>query len=174
MYASTAFFGFKADGKRLGRYGGDIVVVPGSYQVAINNSKSEAINIGNGETKEIKLGTVRVLSTDGKTVSVTVFDANEKRLGFYGNDILLVPGSYRVSVNNKMSELIELTGGKFIEIKLGAINLKDRFEIYDDQGKRMGSFDGMLPLLPGSYSVKTKNSTFDNVKVIAGKVTDLN
>ena len=165
---------FKADGKRLGRYGGDIVVVPGSYQVAINNSKSEIINIGNGETKEIKLGTVRVLDTGGKTVSVTVFDANEKRLGFYGKNILLVPGSYRISVQNKVSELIKLTDGKLIEVKLGAINLKERFEIYDNLGKRLGSFDGILPLLPGNYSVKTKNSTFDNVKVTAGKITDLN
>ena len=137
-------------------------------------NKSEVINIGNGETKEIKLGTVRVLDTGGKTVSVTVFDANEKRLGFYGKNILLVPGSYRISVQNKVSELIKLTDGKLIEVKLGAINLKERFEIYDNLGKRLGSFDGILPLLPGNYSVKTKNSTFDNVKVTAGKITDLN
>ena len=142
--------------------------------MAINNSKSEIIKIGNGEKKEIMLGTIRVLGPDEKAQSVTVFDANEKRLGYYGNNILLVPGSYRVSVNNKMSELIELTKGKRIEIKLGAIKLKERFEIYDEKGKRLGSYDGMLHLLPGSYSVKTKDSTFNNVKVTAGKVTLLN
>ncbi|MBC8185429.1 hypothetical protein H8E88_30410 [candidate division KSB1 bacterium] len=114
------------------------------------------------------------LSPNGKTEAVTVFDANEKRLGYYGEDILLVPGSYRISVRNKKSDLIKLAGGKLIEIKLGAVNLKERFEIYDDQGERLGSYDGKLPLLPGSYSVKTKDSTFDNVKVMAGKITDLN
>jgi hypothetical protein len=165
---------FQADGKRLGRYGNDIVVVPGKYQVAINNSKSEDIYIGNGEKKEIKLSIVRVLDTEGKTESVTVFDGKEKRLGFYGNDILLVPGNYYISVNNKKSELLKLSGGEQIEIKLGAINLKQRFEIYDDLGKRLGSYESKLPLLPGSYSLKTKDSTFDNVKVTAGKITDLN
>ena len=87
---------------------------------------------------------------------------------------MLVPGSYRISVHNKKSDLLKLAGGKLIEIKLGAINLTERFEIYDDSGSRLGSYGGKLPLLPGSYSVKTKDKILDNIKVTAGKITDLN
>ncbi len=164
---------FTAERVRLGYYSNDILVVPGSYQIAKNKSKSKIIKVGNGEKKEVKLGTVRVLGPDGKAEAVTVFDESDKRLGYYGNDIQLVPGSYKISVRKKKSDLIKLAGGKLIEIKLGAVNLKERFEIYDDLGKRMGSYDGLLHLLPGSYTIKNKKAAFDNVKVVAGKITDL-
>ncbi len=45
-------------GKRLGSYGGTVLLAPGTYYVVVNNSTSEAIAVEAGETEELLLGAI--------------------------------------------------------------------------------------------------------------------
>ncbi len=88
---------YDAMGKRLGYYGGIVPLIPGKYQIEINNSRSKTITINGGEIKEVILGAIRVHG------SVTIFDSTGKRVGYYADTIILTPGNYKVVDSNQRS-----------------------------------------------------------------------
>jgi hypothetical protein len=159
-------------GRRLGSYGQDILLVPGTYRVGIHQSISNNIKVMDGAIAEIKLASIRALGPDGKPKVVDVYDARRRRLGSWGDDILLTPGDYRIGINQSISEIIGLEGGKVITIKLGAIQMKEG-TLFDESGRRLGYYKGQLLLVPGIYALKAGKSKFENIEVKAGEVTIL-
>jgi hypothetical protein len=80
--------------RRLGNYGGTVLLAPGSYTLEVNNSHSDPISVGAGETIEVVTGAVQV---EG---AFTPYDATGRRLGYYSGTLLLMPGSYTVDIED--------------------------------------------------------------------------
>jgi Mg-chelatase subunit ChlD len=156
-------------GDYLGTYSGDIVLVPGTYRVAVNGSLSAPLRVEDGGTHDMTLGGVRCIAPDGTRLGATVFDTERKRLGHHRGDILLVPGSYVLEVNGSELANVAIGAGSFVDIALGAIENDARYEIHDAAGKRLGSFDGVTVLFPGTYSVTWNKQTVEGVVVTAGE-----
>jgi hypothetical protein len=170
---TTVEFYDVASGGRLGDYGGTVFLVPGSYQVSINQSASAPITLNAGETKEVLLGAIRALTPDGEETTVEFYDAaTGKRLGYYGGTVFLVPGSYHVSINQSVSAPITLNAGETKDVLPGAIQVEGDFEIYDAASKRLGYYSDTLLLVPGTYEVVVSGGpTFEDVVVKAGELT---
>jgi hypothetical protein len=80
-------------GKRLGYFGheGPVELAPGSYYAKINGSTSAVMTVSSGATQELLLGAVEVNG------SFELWDASGTRLGYYTDQVLLVPGTYSVT-----------------------------------------------------------------------------
>jgi hypothetical protein len=169
-----------SSGKRVGRYGETILLVPGAYQVSENGSTSGPLAVEAGEITDFQLGALRPLAPDGEETSVDVYDADSgQRLGRYGGAILLVPGAYQVSENGTTSAAISVEGGEVTDFRLGAIRpltadgAEMPVDVYDAAtGKRLGRYGGTILLAPGAYRlVLDDGTTRENVVVQAGEVT---
>jgi len=68
--------------------------MPGEYKVGINQSISDPVNVDAGAVSEFLLGGLNV------NESFTIYGATGRRLGYYSDKILLVPGIYRVVMSN--------------------------------------------------------------------------
>jgi hypothetical protein len=106
-------------GKRLGNYGGTILLVPGSYQVNEKGSISAPLQIAAGQVIDFQLGAIHPLTPDGAETSVDVYDsASGKRLGRYGGRILLVPGIYWLKMDDGTTrENIAVNAGEVTVVK---------------------------------------------------------
>jgi Mg-chelatase subunit ChlD len=84
------------DGTRLGYWGhdGPVEFVPGSYYAKVNLSTSEVITVDSGESEELLLGAIEASG------SYEVWDAKGTRLGYYSDRLLLVPGTYTVTLSS--------------------------------------------------------------------------
>jgi hypothetical protein len=163
-----------ASGERLGHYGGTVLLVPDTYQLEINQSWSDPIVVKSGEAQERVLGAIRVLSPEGEEISVDFWEDVDpgRRLGNYGDTVLLIPGNYVLGVNNSYSDPIPLGSGETLEIVTGAIQVDGSFTLFDATGQRLGAYGDTLLLMPGSYSVeKEDGTTVEDVVVEAGQVT---
>jgi hypothetical protein len=155
---------FERDRSRLGLYGDDVLLVPGTYRVGIHQSLSGDIRVTDGEVTKVKLGTIRVVGTEGKDVAAEIHVAGGKRLGVWGGAIQLVPGEYRVGINGSLSAPITVKEGTSISFHLGVIQMKEGM-VFDAQGRRLGYYKGIVALVPGSYTVKTETKTLEHVTV---------
>jgi hypothetical protein len=165
---------YDAENHRLGSYGGDVLVVPGTYAVGIHNSRSDPVPLGPGESTEVVLGAIRTLGPDGEPVAVTYYDSGGKRLGSYGEDVLLVPGTYELASYHSKSAPVEVQAGATTEVVLGAVEMPTTVELSDALGRRLGSYGGTITLFPGTYLVKTsRTAPAESVEVRAGEVTRL-
>jgi hypothetical protein len=158
-------------------YAGTIFLVPGTYQVSVRNSVSQPIVLSAGQTVEVRLGAIRVLTPDGKEdTMVNIYDTAGQRLDFgYAGTVLLVPGSYQLGVNDTLSQPIQLGAGETIEFRLGVIQVAGSFELYDSAGNRLGlSRRDSALIVPGTYTVRfADGSSIENVVVEAGLVTEV-
>jgi hypothetical protein len=167
--------------ERLGSYGyaheEAAMFVPGNYQVGANNSWTEPIALGSGQTVEVDLGDLVVLSPDGERVAAVFWDANtDERLGSYGHDgtALFVPGSYVVDVSSSYSDAVSLGAGQIVEYQLGAVHHDGSFDIWDADGNRLGAYGDTMLLVPGTYRLELEDDTVvDGVVVEAGQVTEV-
>lgn len=161
---------YDRDGSRLGNYGEDVLLVPGTYRVGIHQSLSKDIRVDEGAVTEVRLCSIKVIGIEGKAVAADIHVAGGKRLGVWGGDIQLVPGDYRVGINGSISDPIRLDEGSAVSFYLGAIQLKEGM-VFDARGRRLGYYKNTLLLVPGTYTVKTGKKTLENIKVEANKVT---
>lgn len=172
---TTLDFYDAATDKRLGYYGGTVLVTPGTYYLSINGSVGVPVTVGAGETKEVLLGAIRPLTPERKETTAEFLDAaTDKRLGYYGGAVLLMPGTYYLGVNGSWSAATPLSAGEMKEYLLGAIHVSGQFEIWDADGARLGYYGDTLLLVPGTYRVKLADGrVVENVVVEAGKVTEV-
>jgi hypothetical protein len=165
-----------ASGERLGYYGGTVLLVPDTYQIEANNSWSEPLVVKSGETQERVLGAIRVLSPEGTEIQVDFWeDADpDRRMGFYGGTVLLMPGTYILEAKNSYSDPISVGPGERIEVVTGAIHVDGSFTLYDATGRRLGYYGDTLIVMPGTYTVEISDGpTVDDVIVEAGQVTEV-
>jgi hypothetical protein len=158
-------------------YAGTIYLVPGTYQVSVRNSMSQPMALSAGQTVEVRLGAIRVLTPEGgEDTMVDIYDTAGKRLDFgYAGTILLVPGSYRLGVNDTLSQPIPLGAGETVEFGLGVIQVAGAFELYDSAGNRLGlSRRDSALIVPGRYTVKRADgSSIEDVMLEAGQVMEV-
>jgi hypothetical protein len=165
-------------GVRLGAYGrdGPALLVPGTYYVQVNNSESASLTLGSGETKDVMLGAIRVLTPEGEETVADFYNvATNVRLGAYGGEgpVQLVPGTYYVAVNNSVSEPITVESGETKEVLLGAVHVDGNFTLYSET-RRLGAYGDTLLLAPGTYRLELSDGTkVDNVVVEPGKVAEV-
>jgi hypothetical protein len=169
-----------SDNRRLGNWGseGPVSLMPATYYIQSNKSTSAPITLASGATEELVLGAVTFLSAGGEPMAAVIFQAEDgKRLGGYGHDgaVLLVPGSYYIEVNGSTSETFTIGAGDQETIPLGAIQVAGHFVIWDADGKRLGGYSDLLPLVPGTYTVELEDGTMvENIVVEPGQVTEVN
>ncbi len=168
-----------ASDTHLGYWGheGPVMLVPGTYYVQVHNSTSAPIAVHAGETANLILGAISVLTPEGKLTAADFYDAaSGTRLGYWGHEgpVMLVPGSYYVQVNQSTSVSIAVKAGKTEELLLGAIHVDGQFNVWDAGGTRLGYYGDTLLLVPGIYKVELSDgSTVENVMVEAGQVTEV-
>jgi hypothetical protein len=163
-----------ASGERLGYYGGTVLLVPDTYQLEANQSWSETIAVRSGETQERVLGAIRVLSPEGEEIQVGFWQDGDpdRRLGYYGGTVLLMPGTYILEANNSYSDPIPVDPGETVEFLAGAIQVDGSFTLFDATGRRLGSYGDTLILMPGTYSLDLGGGkNVENVVVQSGQVT---
>ena len=92
----TMAYVFDTTGNQLHfQYAGTILLVPGSYQLGVNDTLSQPITLNAGETVEFRLGVIQVGG------SFELYDAAGNRLGLSRKDTaLVVPGTYTVQVRD--------------------------------------------------------------------------
>ena len=92
--------------RRLGSYGGTVLLMPGSYVLDASNSYSDPVPVGAGETVEYVTGAIQV---EG---SFTLYDAAGKRLGAYGDTLPVMPGTYTVELKDgrKVGDVVVESG----------------------------------------------------------------
>jgi hypothetical protein len=99
-----------------------VLLVPDTYWLAINQSRSDPIVVNSGETPERVLGAIRVLTPEGEETAVSFCEANSgRRLGNYEGTVPLAPRSYTLEDNNSYSDPISLEAGQTVELVTGAI-----------------------------------------------------
>jgi hypothetical protein len=163
----------------------DNAVPPGTFDLLIDTlprTLYQELTIEEGSTTivQLALGAVRVRTPDQEETTFDIYDAGSgQRLGYYGGTLFVVPGSYRVGINNSTSQVFAVDAGETEELLLGALRAltPDREEttvnIYDATGKRLGYYGGTVLLVPGSYQVEINNSTSQVFAVNAGKTEEL-
>jgi hypothetical protein len=123
------------------------------------------------EAKVVQAGILRAIGTSGEPEAVNVFTADGKRLGHYGGEIELLPGAYRIGINQSTSEAIEIEGGRTVDYQFGAIEMGETCEIHEAGGKRLGWYGGTILLVPGSYRVTCSGAkASSDVSIEAGEV----
>jgi hypothetical protein len=98
--------------RRLGSYGGTVLLMPGTYILDASNSYSEPISVAAGETVEYVTGAIQV---DG---SFTLYDAAGKRLGTYADVLPVMPGTYTVELKDgRKVENVVVESGQVTVVK---------------------------------------------------------
>jgi hypothetical protein len=177
-HSTSADFYDAASGERLGYWGheGPTALVPGAYFVMVDNSTSDPLRVQAGETTELVLGSISVLTPDGKFTAGDFYDSTNKRLGYWGHDgpVALVPGTYTAKVNSSTSAPIRLESGGSEELLLGAVRVDGGFEVWDASGTRLGYYADTLLLVPGTYQAKLADGrTIESIAVKAGATTEV-
>jgi hypothetical protein len=166
----------------LSQENGIVFLLPGSYQVSVNDITSDPITQETGETVEIILGAIKVLDPDGEEARFDLFDpTTDEWLSQENGIVFLLPGTYQLSANDSFSDPITLDRGETVEVLLGAIKVlgpdgkEARFDLRDPATDEwLGQKNGLVFLLPGTYKVVLSDgSTFEKVVVKAGEVTEV-
>lgn len=177
--STTAYFYvLDAAGKSVNyqNLGKTLALGPGKYQLKVNDS-AHAVVVDQGKLTRCSTGT---LLTSGTTTEYWyVQDTTGKALQYdtLGKAISLMPGTYRVKVNNTEVPA-EVKLSRTTEIKTGTLVVRGGTNEYyyaaDTLGKQLNynTLEKPLAFLPGSYTVKV-NNTETKADVVAGQVTEL-
>jgi hypothetical protein len=163
-----------ASKERLGGYGGTVLLVPDTYRLVLNQSWSAPIAVQGGDTQEVVLGAIRVLSPEGEEAKVVFWEDADpnRRLGGYEGTILLMPGTYILDASGSYSDPIPVAAGATVEYVTGAIQAEGKFTLYDAAGRRLGAYRDTLIVMPGSYTVELEGGRkVEDVVVESGQVT---
>jgi hypothetical protein len=98
-------------GRRIGSYGGTVLLMPGTYILNASSTYSEPIPVAAGETIEYVTGAVQA---DG---SFTLYNAEGKRLGAYGDTLPVMPGTYIVDIGGRTVENVVVESGQVTAVK---------------------------------------------------------
>jgi 6,7-dimethyl-8-ribityllumazine synthase len=156
--------------------GKTLALESGKYQLKVNNS-AHPVAVERGKLTSCSTGT---LLTSGTTTEYWyVQDTTGKALQHdtLGKAISLMPGTFRVKVNNTEVPA-EVKPGQTTEIKTGTLVVRGETNEYyyaaDTLGKPLNhnTLEKPLAFLPGSYAVKV-NNTEAKADVVAGQVTEL-
>jgi len=172
------FYVLDAAGKSVNHQslGKTLALGPGKYQLKVNNS-AHAVTVEQGKLTKCSTGT---LLTSGTTAEYWyVQDSTGKALQHdtLGKAISLMPGTFRVKVNNTEVPA-EVKPGQTTEIKTGTLVVRGGTNEYyyaaDTLGKQLNhnTLEKPLAFLPGSYAVKV-NNTETKGDIVAGQVTEL-
>jgi hypothetical protein len=98
---------------------GIVFLFPGTYKVGANDTFSDPITVGAGQTEEVLLGAISVLGPDGKGARFSLFDpATDEWLGQKTGIALLLPGTYKVEVEDGPTfENVVVEAGVVTEVK---------------------------------------------------------
>ncbi|MGD2147816.1 MAG: VWA domain-containing protein [Anaerolineae bacterium] len=110
----TLTYVFDAAGNQLHvEYAGTILLVPGRYQLGVNDTLSQPIPLGAGERVEFRLGIIQVAG------AFELFDSAGNRLGLSRSDsALIVPGTYTVRLADGSSiENVVVKAEQVTEVK---------------------------------------------------------
>jgi hypothetical protein len=94
-------------------YAGTILLVPSTYQLGVNDTRSQRIALDAGETIEFQLGVIQAAG------SFELYDTAGNRLGLSRrNSALVVPGTYTVRLADGSSiENVVVEAGQVTEVK---------------------------------------------------------
>jgi hypothetical protein len=164
---TTAEYWYLVDsvGTQLGYalLGQPLAVFPGSYTVRVNNTRTrveaEARNVSTPST-----GTVVVAGTTSEYFYV--LDENGEQLAYstLGQPISLLPGSYRVRVNNSHAPF-SVEPGRATTLTAGTVvatgTTAEYYYVHDAAGEQLGYavLGEPTSYLPGSYSLRVNNRT---------------
>jgi hypothetical protein len=164
---------------------GPVVLVPGTYNVAVNESASAPVIVEPGEAAELVLGAIRVRTPDGDTVAAEFSQAaSGERLGTYGHDgpALFVPGTYQARYNGSVSSPITVDSGQTVDLALGGILVlapdgePAAAEFWDAAtNERLGSYgyDGPALFVPGAYIAGVSGSYSEPITLEAGQLVEV-
>jgi hypothetical protein len=155
---------------------GEIELLPGTYRVSLNNSSQET-SIQAGRKTVVPAGRVTVSGTGQYYYSVLDAAGTKKLADTKTNgEIELLPGSYRVSLNNSSQETSIQAGRKTV-VPAGSVAVsgtgQNYYSVHDAAGtKRLADAktNQEIELLPGSYIVKVNNRQFP-AQIRAGQKT---
>jgi hypothetical protein len=165
----------------------DNVVAPGSYDLLVDALPKivyRNLTLPEGSTTVVRivLSAIRVLTPDGKEdTHVYLYDSRGHELGhMYAGTILLVPGTYQVSVRNSMSQPITLGPSEMVELRLGAIHVltpdgreDTSVDVLDMAGERLDfGYAGTILLVPGTYQLRVNDTRSQPITLDAGKTAE--
>jgi len=149
---------------------------PGKYQLKVNNS-AHSFTVDQGKLTKCSTGTLLMSGTTSEYWYVQDTTGKSLQHDTLGKAISLMPGTFRVKVNN--TELpAEVKLGQTTEIRTGTLVVRGGTNEYyyaaDTLGKQLNhnTLEKPLAFLPGSYAVKV-NNTETKADIVAGQVTEL-
>ncbi|KAB2934430.1 MAG: VWA domain-containing protein [Candidatus Contendobacter sp.] len=171
--------------KKVGQvyYGNKFLQVPpGTYKLEFGEVYWEGIEVAPGETKEIRIGVIKIPNQLDDFIPVYEQQSN-KKVGqvYHGKKFLQVPpGIYKLEFGEVYWEGIEVTSGETKEIRIGVIKIPNQPEqtpfipVYEQQSnKKVGQVyygKKFLQVPPGTYKLQADNLfTVENITVEAGQ-----
>lgn len=159
------------------RLGKTISLFAGRFNVRLNNTEL-AIGIKPDQMTKVRTGSIVVHGATNEFYHV--LDENNKQLNFskLGEPLSLLPGSYRVHVNNTMRPA-QVFAGKATELVTGTLSISgltdELYYVTDTTGNALNfqKLNNALALFPGSYNIQLNNSQVRG-DVRAGQVTEFN
>ena len=154
--------------------GSPLGVFPGTYRVKVNNTLT-TVTAEPRATHPVGTGSIVVNGTTGEYFYV--LDQNGEQLAYstVSNPVSLLPGSYRVRVNNTYAP-VTIEAGKPTELTAGTVLVAgttgEYWYVDDAQGEQLGyaTLGASMSYLPGSYSVRVNNVRAP-ITVVAGDTT---
>jgi hypothetical protein len=150
--------------------------LPGTYQVKLNNTSISAEVLG-GKVTELNTGALKVNGLTEEYYYVTDTVGNALSFQVLGKPIALLPGKYKLQVNNT-SITGDVAAGQMTEFNTGSITLTGAgtayYYVFDESGKQLNHnvLNKSLSFFPSDYVVRIGASE-RQTSVIAGHVTSL-
>ncbi len=138
--------------------GKSLALLPGSYNLKVNNTASKA-DIAGGQTSEVRTGGLLVKGTTEEYYYV--LDSLGEQLAYQtlNKTLALFPGSYRLRVN-KSESAAAVVAEQMLEAQTGSLIVEgtagDYYYVLDKAGTQLG-YNGLgkaLSFFPGEYTVK--------------------
>ena len=146
--------GKPVDNKTLG---GTIALAPGEYQIRVNNT-AHAVTVAAGKLTRCATGTLLVSGTTQETWFLQDPSGAALEQAHLGKPMSLVPGKFRVKVNNTESAA-EVKPNQVTELKTGTLTVEgsgsDQYHVTDKAGASLeyGALNKSLSFFPGEYTV---------------------
>lgn len=156
--------------------GKTLALDPGKYQLKVNNS-AHSVAVERDKLTRCTTGTLLTSGTTSEYWYVQDTTGKALQHNTLGKAISLIPGTFRVAVNN--TEIpAEVKPGQTTETKTGTLIVRggtgEYYYAADTLGKQLNhnTLEKPLAFLPGSYAVKV-NNTQTKADIVAGQVTEL-
>ena len=156
--------------------GKTLALSPGKYQLKVNNS-AHSVTLEQGKLTKCSTGTLLTSGTTSEYWYVQDTTGKALQHDTLGKAISLIPGTFRVKVNNAEVPA-EVRLGQTTEVKTGTLVVRGGTDEYyyaaDTLGRQLNhnTLEKPLAFLPGSYAVKV-NNTETKADIVAGQVTEL-